>query len=165
MRTGDGPIFVSEDKVWMLLDEWSGRKDLCAILLNGTAAQQAVILDGLYMVRSFMSGNPVAGRIRFFRLADVPEDDAEADRLYRDICDRSGELSRNNLTALLPDDVSALLMGDDRHASHPFVMPIGPAESMTTAALTLDLLADGSIRRRQTFDAVRNLYENALTSR
>jgi hypothetical protein len=160
MRTGDGPIFVSEDKVWMLLDEWSGRKDLCAILLNGSAAQQAVIMDGLYLVRSFISGSPVAGRIRFFRLADVPEDPAEADALYQKVCDRSGELSRNNLAAQLPGEVSRLLLGTccDPRSSSPLVLPVGPTESLTTLALTVDVLVDGKIRRRDTLDAVQSLY-------
>jgi len=164
MRTGDGPIFVSEDKLWILLDEWSGRNDLCAILLNGSAAQQAVIMDGLYMVRSFMSGNPVAGRIRMFRLADVPPDRAAADALYRRICDRSGELSRNNLAAQLPQEIASLLMGteDGSRSSRPNVMPVGPSESMTTLALTVDLLSDGPIRRRTTLDAIRALFGPAL---
>jgi len=163
MRTGDGPIFISEDKVWMLLDEWSGRNDLCAILLNGSAAQQAVIMDGLYMVRSFMSGTPVAGRIRFFRLADVPDDPDAADSLYRRVCDRSGELSRNNLASRLPEDVATLLLGraDEKHHP-PFVMPVGQTESMTTLALTLDVLADGPVRRRDTLDAVRKLYGDVI---
>ena len=164
MRTGDGPIFVSEDKVWMLLDEWSGRNDLCAILLNGSAAQQAVIMDGLYMVRSFMSGSPVAGRIRFFRLADIPDDPAEADALYRRVCDRSGELSRNNLAARLPGKVSELLLGTccGQKQDQPFVMPVGPMESLTTLALTIDVLADGALRRRNTLDAVRDLYSDVI---
>jgi hypothetical protein len=165
MRTGDGPVFVSEDKLWMLLDEWSGRNDLCAILLNGSAAQQVVIMDGLYMVRSFMSGSPVAGRIRMFRLTDVPTDSREADALYRRVCDRSGELSRSNLAAQLPDDVAALLLGADSatRAASPNVMPVGPSDSMTTLALTVDLLADGPVRRRNTLDAVRALYRDALS--
>lgn len=164
MRTGDGPIFVSEDKLWMLLDEWSGRNDLCAILLNGSAAQQAVIMDGLYMVRSFMSGSPVAGRVRFFRLADVPADPDAAEALYRRVCDRSGELSRNNLAARLPDNVSELLLGTccGQRQDRPFVMPVGPMESLTTLALTLDVLADGRVRRRDTLDAVRALYGDVL---
>lgn len=164
MRTGDGPIFVSEDKLWMLLDEWSGRNDLCAILLNGSASQQAVIMDGLYMVRSFMSGSPVAGRIRMFRLADIPADPTAADALYRRVCDRSGELSRNNLAAQLPDNVAALLLGAENagRLATPYVMPVGPSESMTTVALTVDLLADGAVRRRSTLDAVVALYADAL---
>jgi hypothetical protein len=168
MRTGDGPIFVSEDKLWILLDEWSGRNDLCAILLNGSAAQQqAVIMDGLYVVRSFMSGNPVAGRIRLFRLAELPSDAAKADALYRRVCDRSGELSKSNLAARLPDEVATLLLGTSCGQRHdrPFVLPVGPMESMTTLALTVDVLADGSVRRRDTLDAVRGLYEEALTPR
>ena len=167
MRTGDGPIFVSEDKLWMLLDEWSGRNDLCAILLNGSASQQAVIMDGLYMVRSFMSGSPVAGRIRMFRLADVPADPDAAGALYRRICDRSGELSRNNLAARLPDKVAELLLGTccGQRQDRPFVLPVGPMESMTTLALTLDVLADGSVRRRDTLEAVRGLYADALKAR
>ena len=164
MRTGDGPVFVSDDKVWMLLDEWSGRNDLCAILLNGSAAQQAVIIDGLYMVRSFMSGIPVAGRIRMFRLADVPADAIETDRLYQAICDRSGELSRTNLAARLSDKVAELLLGTccGQGQDRPSVMPVGPMESLTTLALTLDVLVDGSIRRRDTLDAVRGLYGDIL---
>jgi hypothetical protein len=162
MRTGDGPIFLSEDKVWMLLDEWSGRNDLCAILLNGSAAQQVVIMDGLYMVRSFMSGSPVAGRIRLFRLADVPSDAAEADALYRRVCDRSGELSKNNLASHLPEAVGELLLGTccGQRQDRPFVLPVGPMESITTLALTLDVLADGPVRRRETLEAVRRLYAN-----
>lgn len=164
MRTGDGPIFISEDKVWMLLDEWSGRNDLCAILLNGSAAQQAVIMDGLYMVRSFMSGSPVAGRIRFFRLADAPDDPDAADGLYRRVCDRSGELSRNNLAAHLPEAVSTLLLGTSANPKHnqSFVMPVGQSESLTTLALTVDVLTDGPVRRRDTLDAVRKLYGDIL---
>lgn len=160
MRTGDGPVFMSDDKLWMLLDEWSGRNDLCAILVNGSAAQQAVIMDGVYLVRSFMSGNPVAGRIRFFRLADIPEDEDAAEALYRRVCDRSGELSRNNLAAKLPRDVSALLLGSccEPRNDSPFVLPVGPMESLTTLALTLDVLADGPISRRNTFEAIRSLY-------
>lgn len=167
MRTGDGPIFVSEDKLWMLLDEWSGRNDLCAILLNGSAAQQVVIMDGLYMVRSFMSGSPVAGRIRMFRLADVPSDLKEADALYRRICDRSGELSRNNLPAHLPKEVADLLLGTccGQRQDRPFVLPVGPMESLTTLALTVDVLTDGSVRRRDTLEAVRTLYADCLKPR
>ena len=167
MRTGDGPVFVSDDKVWMLLDEWSGRNDLCAILLNGSGTQQVVIMDGLYMVRSFMSGTPVAGRIRMFRLADVPSDAEETDRLYRAICDRSGELSRNNLAARLPGNVAALLLGTccGQGQDRPSVMPVGPMESLTTLALTLDVLVDGGIKRRQIRDAVKTLYDDILPAR
>lgn len=167
MRTGDGPIFLSEDKVWMLLDESSGRNDLCAILLNGSAAQQVVIMDGLYMVRSFMSGSPVAGRIRMFRLANVPSDTTEADALYRRVCDRSGELSKNNLASHLPDAVAELLLGTccGQRQDRPFVLPVGPMESITTLALTLDVLADGPVRRRDTLEAVRGLYADDLKSR
>lgn len=166
MRTGDGPVFVSDDKVWMLLDEWSGRNDLCAILLHGSAAQQAAILDGLYMVRSFMSGIPVSGRIRMFRLADVPSDIMAANALYQAICDRSGELSRSNLAAKLASEIAALLLGelDRSKTQRPNVMPVEIADSMTTLSMALDILADGGIKRRQVMDAVKSLYADVLTA-
>jgi hypothetical protein len=121
-------------------------------------------MDGLYMVRSFMSGTPVAGRIRLFRLADVPSNALETDRLYQAICDRSGELSRTNLAAQLPDNIAALLLGElDRgKAVRPNVMPADLTDSMTTLAMALDILADGAIRRRQVMDAVRSLYADVL---
>jgi hypothetical protein len=167
MRTGSGPAFVSEDKLWMLLDEQSGRNDLCAILLHGSAGQKAAILDGLYMVRSFMSGVPVAGRIRFFRLADMPDDPQMAEKMYQAICDRAGELSQNDLASKLPRDVSALLLGEQetQKSRRPNVIPVELADSLATLAMAADVLADGQLKRRQLLEAVRLLFSDALTAK
>ena len=166
MRTGNGPAFVSEDKLWILLDEQGGRNDLCAILLNGSAGQEAAILDGLYMVRSFMSGTPVAGRIRFFRLADLPADRQTAERLYRAICDRSGELSRNDLVGSLPPEIAALLLGENvsSRPRKPNVMPVDLSDSLATLTMAADVLADGQLKRRHLLDAVKAYFSDILAS-
>jgi hypothetical protein len=166
MRTGNGPAFVSEDKLWILLDEQGGRNDLCAILLNGSAGQEAAILDGLYMVRSFMSGTPVAGRIRLFRLADLPGDRQKAEKLYRAICDRSGELSRNDFAGSLPPDVAALLLGEAAltRPRKPHVMPVELSDSLATLAMAVDVLADGQLKRRQLLNAVSAYFSDILSS-
>jgi transcriptional regulator with XRE-family HTH domain len=165
MRTGNGPAFVSEDKLWILLDEQGGRNDLCAILLNGSGGQQAVILDGIYMVRSFMSGAPVAGRVRFFRLADLPTDRQRAENLYRAICDRSGELSRSNFASKLPPEIATLLLGESNGSKprRPHVMPVELSDSLATLTMAADILADGRLKRRHLLNAIKSYFSDILT--
>jgi hypothetical protein len=163
IRSIAGPAFVADDMLWLMMEEHSSRNDLCITLAYG-AVGRALILDGLYLIRSFVSGSPVCGRGTFFRLADLPADPDEAGALFHAISDRAGELSRSNLSEMLSDGLAGSLLkgSSDLSMRHPFVMALDQASNLATLAIAADMPPSGTMTRRQMVDEIRQLFATEL---
>lgn len=164
--TGGGPAFTVDGKLWVLLEEYRGRSDLCTVVYQGTSGHRAMILDGLAMARAANAGGvPVVGRFTLVRLADDPADEMAADALFHRLSERAGELSLGNLPAALPDWLVHLLRGDDsgwQNRHQAFVMALSDADNLTTDELDLDLHPVRGRSRREIVEASRALFASAL---
>jgi transcriptional regulator with XRE-family HTH domain len=164
--TGGGPAFAADGRLWVLLEEYRGRSDLCTIVYNGSAGQKAMIVDGLALARAANAGGvPVCGRFTLVRLADLPASADDADTLFHAICDRCGELSLGDLAGRLPDWVVEVLLGDTRAWSErhqAFVLALTEADNLTTDAIDVAMLPAGGGTRADLVAAARALFAEAL---
>lgn len=164
--TGGGPAFTVDGKLWVLLEEYRGRSDLCTMVYQGTSGHKAMILDGLAMARAANAGGvPVVGRFTLVRLADDPGDEMAADALFHRLSERAGELSLGNLVAALPDWLARLLRGDDsgwQNRHQAFVMTLPDADNLTCDDLDLDLHPVRGRSRREIVAVSRALFADAL---
>lgn len=164
--TGGGPAFAADGRMWVLLEEYRGRSDLCTIVYNGSAGHKAVIVDGLALARAANAGGvPVCGRFTLVRLADLPTNPDDADTLYHALCQRSGELALGDLASRLPPWVVEVLLGDTRAWSErhqAYVLALTDADNLTTDEIDVAMLPAGSGRRSDLVAAVRDLFAEAL---
>ncbi len=166
--TGGGPAFSVDGKMWVLIEEYRGRGDLCAIVYHGTVGPEAQIVDGLALARALNAGGvPVSGRFTLVRLDDLAAEAEQAEALYHAICGRAGELSMGDLAATLPGWLAETLRGDakpwaDRH--QPYVLALPESDNLTIDAVDMDLGGMVNDPRRRIRDTVHTLFADALAA-